>query len=47
MEKYTADALQILDELPENEYKESLRTMVNYVMEREKWSFFNNIENRK
>ena len=36
MERYTAYALSILDEFPENEYKDSLRTMVNYVMERDK-----------
>ncbi len=36
MERYTADALAILDEFPESEYKDSLITMVNYVMEREK-----------
>ena len=36
MEQYTADALQILNEFPDSEYKDSLQTMVNYVMEREK-----------
>src|SRR5690606_24580248 len=36
MRKYSVEALAILDEFPESEYKESLITMVNYVMEREK-----------
>lgn len=36
MRKYSEEALAVLDEFPENEYKESLITMVNYVMERDK-----------
>lgn len=36
MHEYSEEALSILNEFPENEYKNSLITMVNYVMEREK-----------
>lgn len=36
MRQFSSEALQILDEFPESEYKNSLITMVNYVMEREK-----------
>ena len=36
MEKYAADALTILNEMPKNEYRKSLELLVNYVMTREK-----------
>ena len=36
MQKYAADALEILKEMPENEYRNSLELLVNYVMTREK-----------
>ena len=36
MKEYQQKALQILDTYPNSEYKESLITMVNYVIEREK-----------
>lgn len=36
MQEYSAEAKLILDEFPDNPYKESLLTMVTYVMEREK-----------
>ena len=36
MKKYSQEALDILYEFPENEYRNSLETMVKYVMEREK-----------
>ena len=36
MKEYQQNALQILDEYPESPYKDSLITMVNYVIEREK-----------
>ena len=36
MHEYSEEALSILNEFTENEYKNSLITMVNYVMEREK-----------
>lgn len=36
MHRYSAEALSILDEFPDSEYKDALKTMVNYVMEREK-----------
>lgn len=34
--RYSSEALAILDDFPDSEYKESLITMVDYVMEREK-----------
>lgn len=36
MQQYSSEAKLLLGEFPDNEYKESLLTMVNYVMEREK-----------
>ncbi len=36
MKTYSEEAKAILDEFPDSEYKESLLTMVDYVMEREK-----------
>ena len=36
MKKYSQEALDILHEFPENEYRNSLETLVKYVMEREK-----------
>jgi len=36
MKEYRQNALEILDSYPESEYKSSLITMVNYVIEREK-----------
>ncbi len=36
MKEYQQQALKILNEYPESPYKSSLRTMVNYVIEREK-----------
>ncbi|MEG1199829.1 MAG: polyprenyl synthetase family protein, partial [Algoriella sp.] len=36
MKKYSQEALDILYEFPENEYRNSLETLVKYVMEREK-----------
>lgn len=36
MHKYSSDALEILNDFPDNEFRNSLSTMVNYVMEREK-----------
>lgn len=36
MKEYSRRALDILNEFPENEYREALQTMVDYVMEREK-----------
>lgn len=36
MHEYNAKALKILDEFPDSEYKDSLITMVTYVMERKK-----------
>lgn len=36
MSEYSSKALEILNEFPDNEYRNSLMTMVNYVMEREK-----------
>lgn len=36
MHEYSQKALALLDEFPDNEYKEALTLMVNYVMEREK-----------
>lgn len=36
MKQYSDDALSILNEFPDSQYKESLITMVEYVMEREK-----------
>lgn len=36
MQEYSTKALAILEDFPNNEYREALETMVNYVMEREK-----------
>lgn len=36
MHEYNAKALKVLDEFPDSEYKDSLITMVTYVMERKK-----------
>lgn len=36
MHEYSNQALSLLDEFPDNDYRKSLRTMVEYVMEREK-----------
>lgn len=36
MNEYSEKALKVLDEFPDNEYKDSLNTMVTYVMERKK-----------
>lgn len=36
MHEYSGKALQILSEFPDNKYKDALKTMVEYVMEREK-----------
>ena len=36
MEKYANDALDILKEMPDNEYRKSLELLVNYVMTRDK-----------
>lgn len=36
MTEYSSKALEILNEFPDSEYKNSLITIVNYVMEREK-----------
>lgn len=36
MQKYANDALEILKEMPDNEYRKSLELLVNYVMTRDK-----------
>jgi octaprenyl-diphosphate synthase len=36
MKQYSQEALDILYEFPENEFRNSLETMVKYVIEREK-----------
>jgi len=36
MKEYQAKALELLETYPESEYKNSLRTMINYVVDRKK-----------
>ena len=38
MKEYQKMALAILQKYPDSTYKESLELMVNYVIERKKWS---------